>query len=49
MDEIIQPLQETLLQYPQLELPTELALLLALSWLGNFMVKRILISGIFRL
>ena len=49
MDEMIQPLQQTLQQYPQLELPTELALLLALSWLGNFVVKRILISGIFRL
>ena len=49
MDEMIQPLQQTLQQYPQLELPTELALLLALSWLGNFVVTRILISGIFRL
>ncbi|WP_166839099.1 mechanosensitive ion channel family protein [Rheinheimera pleomorphica] len=49
MDEIIQPLQETLQHYPQLELPTELALLLALSWLGNFVVKRILIGGIFKL
>lgn len=49
MDEMIQPLQQTLHQYPQLELPAELALLLALSWLGNFVVKRILISGIFRL
>lgn len=49
MDEMIQPLQDTLKQYPQLELPTELALLLALSWLGNFVVKRILIGGIFKL
>lgn len=49
VDEMIQPLQDTLKQYPQLELPTELALLLLLSWLGNFVVKRILISGIFRL
>lgn len=45
----MQPLQDTLKQYPQLELPTELALLLALSWLGNFVVKRILIGGIFKL
>ena len=49
MEELIQPLQDTLQRYPQFELPTELALLLALSWLGNFVVKRILISGIFRL
>lgn len=49
MDEMIQPLQDTLKQYPQLELPTELALLLALSWLGNFVVKRILIGGVFKL
>ncbi|MEO3678245.1 mechanosensitive ion channel family protein [Rheinheimera fenheensis] len=46
---MIQPLQDTLKQYPQLELPTELALLLVLSWLGNFVVKRILIGGIFKL
>ncbi len=49
MDDIIQPLQDTLQHYPQLELPTELALLLLLSWLGNFVVKRILIGGIFKL
>ena len=49
VDEMIQPLQDTLKQYPQLELPTELALLLVLSWLGNFVVKRILIGGIFKL
>lgn len=49
VDEMIQPLQDTLKQYPQLELPTELALLLLLSWLGNFVVKRILIGGIFKL
>ena len=49
MEELRQPLQDTLQRYPQFELPTELALLLALSWLGNFVVKRILISGIFRL
>ncbi|GAB57067.1 mechanosensitive ion channel family protein [Rheinheimera nanhaiensis] len=49
MDEIIQPLQDTLQHYPQLELPTELALLLLLSWLGNFVIKRILIGGIFKL
>lgn len=49
MDEIIQPLQDTLQHYPQLELPTELALLLLLSWLGNFIIKRILIGGIFKL
>ena len=49
MDEMIQPLQDMLKQYPKLELPTELALLLVLSWLGNFVVKRILIGGIFKL
>ena len=49
MEELIQPLQDTLQLYPQFELPAELALLLVLSWLGNFVVKRILISGIFRL
>ncbi|MBU2115685.1 MAG: mechanosensitive ion channel family protein [Gammaproteobacteria bacterium] len=48
MEELIQPLQDTLQRYPQFELPTELALLLALSWLGNFVVKRILIAGIFK-
>lgn len=49
MDDIIQPLQDTLQHYPQLELPTELVLLLLLSWFGNFVVKRILIGGIFKL
>ena len=49
MEELLQPVQASLHQYPGLELTTQLVILLLLSWLVNFIVKRILIGGIFRM
>lgn len=48
MEELIQPVQAALQQHPDTALAFWLGALLLLSWLGNFVVKRILIVGIFK-
>ncbi len=48
MEDLIQPVQAALQQHPDMALAFWLSALLLLSWLGNFVVKRILIAGIFK-